>query len=135
MQVENTTAKKTVNTRKPLTEEQKRAAAEKRAATIKAKAEQEALSTFSLAAYAALMISACLAKGSKYYDSAIKYHAKTVFPRERLKAHHAYIAALPADKAKALVDEVRAQHDNRTLASGNKNGQVFFDYYVLSHKR
>lgn len=134
MQVENTTAKKTVN-RKPLTDEQKAAAAEKRAATIKAKAEQEALSTFNLAAYAALMVSACLAKGSKYYDRAIKHHTATVFPRERLKAHHAYVDGLSADKAKALVDEVRAQHDNRTLAPGNFNGQVVFDHYMISVKR
>lgn len=127
MQVENTTAKKTVNTRKPLTDEQKRIAAEKRAANKQA-------ATFTFAAYAALTVAAFLAKGSSFYSRAIIYHRQqsTTFPRKRNEHEAARLAALPPEKAKQEVDAVVKMHDSRTLASGNKTAQVMFDHYMVS---
>lgn len=130
MQVENTTAKKAVNTRKPLTDEQKAAAAEKRAASKQAAA-------FTFAAYSALTIAAFLAKGSAFYSRAIIYHRKqeTTFPRKRNETEAARLAALSPDKAKQEVDVIIKQHDNGTLASGNKLAQVMFDHYMVSIKQ
>jgi len=129
MQVENTTAKKTVN-RKPLTDEQKAAAAEKRAAKKEA-------STFTFAAYSALTIAAFLAKGSAFYSRAIIYHRKqeTSFPRKRNETEANRLAALSPDKAKQEIDVIIKQHDSGTLASGNKLAQVMFDHYMVSIKQ
>ena len=135
MEVQNTTAKKAPRgTAKPLTDEQKAAAAAKRAATIAAKGKAKEDSAFTIITYAALAVASALAKGSTYYSRAIIYHRSqgTAFPRSRNAGELARLQALTADQAKAEVANIMRMHDAKTLSAGNKTGQTIFDCYMTS---
>ena len=71
-------------------------------------------------------IAARIAQGSKFYATALAYHARqgTTFPRTR---NNATRTGLTGDD----VATVFAHHDKRILSSGNGRAQAMFDVYMM----
>lgn len=134
MQVETKAVK---TKRAPMSDEQKAAAQEKRAATMAAKksASQDAAFSFTMAA--AETIAGLLSRGSTFYARALMYHKGqgTTFPRQRNAGELARLSTLTPLAAKAEIAEIVRQHDARILASGNKTAQVLFDCYMSNRTK
>jgi len=133
MNTTNTTA--TVKTArkviaKPLTDEQKKARAEKAAAT-------KAANSYSFIALASKTIGDFLLAGSAFYGSALAYHRSkaTVFPRARNAGEIARLSALTESAARAEVASIIKMHDARTLAAGNKVAQCMFDLFMANRAK
>jgi len=133
MNTTNTTA--TVKTArkviaKPLTDEQKKARAEKAAAT-------KAANSYSFIALASKTIGDFLLAGSAFYGSTLAYHRSkaTVFPRARNAGEIARLSALTESAARAEVASIIKMHDARTLAAGNKVAQCMFDLFMANRAK
>jgi hypothetical protein len=123
-----TTKPRTIS--KPLTEEQKKARAEKAAAT-------KAANAYSFTSLAVATIVGFLAKGSAFYGRALSYHAAqgTKFPRARNAGEIARLNGLKEADARKEVAEIVRQHDARILAPGNKVAQSMFDIFMSNRPK
>jgi hypothetical protein len=124
------TARKVVAKPLPLTDAQKKARAEKAAAT-------KAKSAYSFIALASKTIGDFLLQGSAFYGSALAYHRSkaTVFPRPRNANEIARLSALTESAARAEVASIIKMHDDRTLAAGNKTAQSMFDLFMANRAK